>query len=217
MGNFGRGGSFGGGGRKFGGGFRDRGFGDRPAPRLHQATCDKCHRPCEVPFRPTGEKPVYCQDCFRTEGPAASGKFGGRDAGRPSFEEKRMFEATCDRCGSRCEVPFRPTGEKPVYCRACFGKNDGGRVEQKPDQAKMQFDILNAKLDKIIKALDASQPRKEAIAADKPAKAVAAEAKKDAAPTIPAEAKPVEAGAEAKPKKAVGKKTSAKKAAKTVK
>jgi len=126
-----------------------------------------------------------------------------------------MFEATCDRCGGRCEVPFRPNGEKPVFCRACFGKNDGGRVEQKPDQSKMQFDILNAKLDRIIKALAPAQPQKEEARAEKPMKeAVVPEPKKAPSQQIAVEGKPTEDAAAPKTKKTAGKKAPAKKAAK---
>lgn len=64
---------------------------------------------------------------------------GGRDGGyvgkRRDFgersggfrEEKRMYEAVCSECGNSCEVPFRPTGERPVLCDNCFGsyKNHG--------------------------------------------------------------------------------------------
>lgn len=74
------------------------------------------------------------------------------------FEEKRMFKAVCDRCGANCEVPFRPNGSKPIYCRPCMGK--GGPpvktnvFENKGvDQYKEQFRAINAKLDAILKAL----------------------------------------------------------------
>lgn len=30
------------------------------------------------------------------------------------------YPATCARCKQQTEVPFRPTGLKPVYCDACF-------------------------------------------------------------------------------------------------
>ena len=30
------------------------------------------------------------------------------------------FPATCARCKQLTEVPFRPTGLKPVYCDSCF-------------------------------------------------------------------------------------------------
>jgi CxxC-x17-CxxC domain-containing protein len=31
-----------------------------------------------------------------------------------------MFDAVCVECGSDCQVPFKPTEGKPVYCSACF-------------------------------------------------------------------------------------------------
>ena len=31
----------------------------------HQATCDGCHKPCQVPFIPNGKKPVFCRNCFK--------------------------------------------------------------------------------------------------------------------------------------------------------
>jgi len=45
--------------------------------------------------------------------------FGG---GRPPLE---MFSATCASCGKTCEVPFKPNGKKPVYCKECFAANGG--------------------------------------------------------------------------------------------
>jgi CxxC-x17-CxxC domain-containing protein len=51
------GGGYGGGGRGGGGGF------DRPR-EMHKATCADCKKECEVPFKPSGDRPVYCRDCF---------------------------------------------------------------------------------------------------------------------------------------------------------
>lgn len=37
------------------------------APReriLHQAVCADCRKNCEVPFRPSGDRPVYCPECW---------------------------------------------------------------------------------------------------------------------------------------------------------
>jgi CxxC-x17-CxxC domain-containing protein len=36
-----------------------------------------------------------------------------------------MHAATCAECGVETEVPFRPSGERPVYCRDCFGRQQG--------------------------------------------------------------------------------------------
>ena len=41
-----------------GGGF------DRRPREMHKATCASCKKECEVPFKPSGDRPVYCKDCF---------------------------------------------------------------------------------------------------------------------------------------------------------
>ncbi|MBN1544478.1 DNA-directed RNA polymerase [Candidatus Woesearchaeota archaeon] len=70
MGEFGRGGQGGprrdfGGGRG-GGGFRSGGGGFRGGPReMHKAVCSECGQECEVPFKPSGDKPVFCKECYR--------------------------------------------------------------------------------------------------------------------------------------------------------
>lgn len=95
-------------------------------------------------------------------------KFGDRNDG-----PKEMFKATCAQCGKSCEVPFRPNGQKPVYCNECFGgkRDDAPRGDyQRPetraepamrpefksmknDEMKKQFEILSSKMDKIIAML----------------------------------------------------------------
>ncbi|MEW6425080.1 MAG: zinc-ribbon domain containing protein [Bacillota bacterium] len=34
--------------------------------------------------------------------------------------ERQMYPAICSRCGKETEVPFRPNGNKPVYCKECY-------------------------------------------------------------------------------------------------
>ncbi|NCC70485.1 hypothetical protein EOM09_02795, partial [bacterium] len=53
------------------------------------------------------------------------GRFGGRDRDRRG-SDREMFEAVCDECGKNCEVPFKPTSGKPIYCSECFEKMGGG-------------------------------------------------------------------------------------------
>lgn len=43
---------------------------------------------------------------------------GGGFGGRP----REMFKATCASCQKECEVPFKPSGDRPVYCKECFSK-----------------------------------------------------------------------------------------------
>ncbi len=38
---------------------------DRPPRQLYDATCADCGKTAQVPFQPTGARPVYCDDCFR--------------------------------------------------------------------------------------------------------------------------------------------------------
>lgn len=41
---------------------------------------------------------------------------------------KEMHKANCADCKKECEVPFKPSGNRPVYCKTCFGKRkEGGR------------------------------------------------------------------------------------------
>ncbi len=77
-----------------------------------------------------------------------------REFGRPALE---MHTATCAKCGNRCEVPFRPTGERPVYCSDCFRKGDkfGERPESRETNSysKGELQEINEKLDRILTAL----------------------------------------------------------------
>ena len=40
--------------------------------------------------------------------------------------ERVMHKAICADCNKECEVPFRPTGDRPVYCKECFAKRRAG-------------------------------------------------------------------------------------------
>lgn len=171
---------------KFGGGNRFGRGGGRPSV-MHKAICSECGNACEVPFVPSGDKPVFCSRCFEKNGNASPRRSGGRDfGGRPSFEKKQMFSVVCDGCGNNCEVPFRPTGAKPIYCAQCFNRGDNvGKnpinTNKTPDQYKQQLEILNIKLDRILNLLSPKTPAKEEIIvkakkepkAKKPAKKVA--------------------------------------------
>ncbi|MBI4095830.1 MAG: DNA-directed RNA polymerase [DPANN group archaeon] len=49
---------------------------------------------------------------FQGRGPRSYGGGGPRE----------MHPAKCSDCGADCEVPFVPSGDRPVYCRDCFQK-----------------------------------------------------------------------------------------------
>ena len=108
---------------------------------------------------------------FNRDSRGGGRSFGRRDFGSRSFDRGRgrgdsaMFKAICSECGKECEVPFRPTNGKPVYCSECFERKGGRRSDssrpqrndfrpQSTDQNKAQFDALNIKLDRILRLLE---------------------------------------------------------------
>ncbi len=60
-------GRFGDGGGSRGGGFR-RSFSSEPR-EMHKAVCSECKKECEVPFKPTEGKPVFCKECYAKRKP----------------------------------------------------------------------------------------------------------------------------------------------------
>ncbi|MEK7460414.1 MAG: CxxC-x17-CxxC domain-containing protein [Patescibacteria group bacterium] len=108
--------------------FSKKNWGDKggsSAPfTLFKAICAKCNKPCEVPFRPTGGKPVYCKECFGTEG----GTFKG------------------DTRGDR--FPKKDFGERNSYAP---------RAESTPnnDAVMKQLETINTKLEQLIRAVEA--------------------------------------------------------------
>jgi CxxC-x17-CxxC domain-containing protein len=73
----------GGGGYGSSGGGGGHGGGSRGAREMFSATCSSCGREARVPFQPSGDKPVYCSDCFQPRGGGGrGGTYGGRAGGR---------------------------------------------------------------------------------------------------------------------------------------
>lgn len=120
MRNFNRGGGKSGGGfnrgfggKSFGAGKR---FGDRDTgrPAMHKAICNQCGAACEVPFRPSGERPVFCSNCFKGQGNAGprSNKFGAERQQRSHFGDKQMSgKAFCDHCSKQSETAAKDSKE----------------------------------------------------------------------------------------------------------
>ena len=155
MGNNNRGG-FGGSGRsggRAGGGFRgrsggfdrERGEGSRGGgfdrarrpTEMYDVVCDKCGKECQVPFKPTGGRPVLCSDCFRQSGG------GSRSSG---FDRERGE-------GSRGGGFDR-------------GRGDSSRGGSSSGISSEQLNKINAKLGKIIEILDSFEIETEDDDAD---------------------------------------------------
>lgn len=52
-------------------------------------------------------------------GPGAPPGLAPRGPGGP-MGPREVFMATCAACGKQTDLPFKPRGDRPVYCRDCF-------------------------------------------------------------------------------------------------
>ncbi|WP_006715059.1 zinc-ribbon domain containing protein [Desulfitobacterium metallireducens] len=41
------------------------GYNSRPQREMFPATCANCGKETTVPFQPTGDRPVYCRECYQ--------------------------------------------------------------------------------------------------------------------------------------------------------
>ena len=66
--------------------------------------------------------PTRCKRCRE----ARKGQRPNRSSGKaPARGRGETFPAVCAECGAETQVPFMPTGERPVYCRDCFQAKKG--------------------------------------------------------------------------------------------
>ena len=56
----------------------------------------------------------------------------GKGRQEDGFRERSLTQVICAECGTECEVPFKPSADRPVYCRECFAKRkEGGSFRDK--------------------------------------------------------------------------------------
>ena len=55
-------------------------------------------------------EPGRCPSCRATRKQQRGGNSGPR----------QMYSVVCSNCGVDTQVPFKPSGDRPVYCRECF-------------------------------------------------------------------------------------------------
>lgn len=93
---------------------------------VYKTICSVCQKPCEVPFKPNGKKPVFCDACFsHTKEPVVGGYKRQKD--KTIFDTPENFVAS-----------------------AYTGKPHEQSVEIKIADVKRELASANAKLDKLI-------------------------------------------------------------------
>jgi CxxC-x17-CxxC domain-containing protein len=91
-------------------------------------TCKECGRQFTFTVRDQqfyAEKgfqnePQRCRDCRQAR--------KGQGSAAPGGAPRQSFEAVCAECGTTTTVPFRPRGDRPVYCRACYTSHASAAV-----------------------------------------------------------------------------------------
>ena len=79
------------------------------------------------------------------------------DRGRgDNYPRERTFtRVVCSDCNKECEIPFKPSGDRPVYCKECFSKrrqgspftaNRDNRPQEKDFPRERSFDRKQAKI-----------------------------------------------------------------------
>jgi len=126
-----------GGGNKFGNSNDRSDRNDRPSANSEKfsATCTECHKSCEVPFKPSGDKPVYCSDCFTK---------------RLSEEKKGKNRGGGDH---RSESPKPPREQRSPRHDASRGQNDMALSNM-----QRQLANLEEKLNRVLEIINPPMP-----------------------------------------------------------
>ena len=66
-------------------------------------------------------EPKRCKACKTAKRSGGSGIGAGMAGGGT----RELHEVTCSSCGQKTTVPFKPTSDRPVYCRTCFQARRG--------------------------------------------------------------------------------------------
>ena len=56
-------------------------------------------------------EPQRCRDCRQTR---------RASSGQGAMNQRPSFETVCAECNVTTTVPFKPRGDRPVYCRSCY-------------------------------------------------------------------------------------------------
>lgn len=152
--------------------FNDRGRDDDR--EMFSATCSECGRNCQVPFRPSGDKPVFCDDCFNAQKEAKSGNFAPKPRFDKGFDKRDRFD--------RPQRDFAPTA-RPVAVM-------DERNERRIDELKAQVAGLKDQMKEVLAILAAKPVVSAPVAESKKESAPKSESKPAVKKAVKAEAKP---------------------------
>jgi len=96
-------------------------------------TCKDCGSPFDFSVREQtfyAEKgfenePQRCRDCRNLR---KTQRANGDGVSASGSGPRQMVEVVCARCETPTTVPFKPRGDRPVYCRSCFAAMNAVRA-----------------------------------------------------------------------------------------
>jgi len=98
--------------------YAEKGFSDAPK------RCKSCRqaRKSQRNAPSYGGDDSYSGGGYSSGGYSSGGYSGGGGSYGGSYERapRQMYDAVCADCGKTAQVPFQPTGSRPVYCNDCF-------------------------------------------------------------------------------------------------
>lgn len=72
---------------------------------------------------------------IRQSSPQRFDRFPHHDKGKQhnSPRGRNFTQVICSDCKKECEVPFKPSGGRPVYCKECFSKRKDGSFDKRQE------------------------------------------------------------------------------------
>lgn len=115
--------------------------GARSQSTMYPAVCSKCGNACEVPFRPDGQRPVSCKNCFVNTTP--------EDRGARFDRPERSYDAP------------KPTFRLPAQAGAPVAPMAAAKPDPRIDEIQRNIVKIQAQLERIIVSIATLKPKKQ--------------------------------------------------------
>lgn len=93
---------------------------------VYSASEQELHR--SLGYQNEPKRCASCREAKRQRRNDPGGSRGGPRMGNSGRAPgpREFFTAVCAECGKEAQLPFKPRGDKPVYCSDCFAKRRSG-------------------------------------------------------------------------------------------
>ncbi len=77
--------------------------------------------------QPVADEPKVEETQPVQDAPAPAAAGDGAESSGTDQHGRQLFDVDCSSCGNKAQVPFKPSGDRPVYCRDCYTKQRSDR------------------------------------------------------------------------------------------